>query len=95
MEQEIQGKVVMKTKKETIISLFKAGVKEIEVIARIAGSRPSYVGSVLQAEGLIEARAKHHVHLVRVHRAPALGEQDRLRPVRLHAPDAQQSHPAG
>ena len=54
MEQEIQGKVVVKTKKETIISLFKAGVKEIEVIARIANSRPSYVGSVLQAEGLID-----------------------------------------
>ena len=29
MEQEIQGKVVVKTKKESIISLFKAGVKEI------------------------------------------------------------------
>ena len=54
MEQEIQGKVVVKTKKETIISLFKAGVKEIEVIARIANSRPSYVGSVLQAQGLID-----------------------------------------
>lgn len=54
MEQEIQGKVVVKTKKETILSLFNAGVKDIEVIARIAGSRASYVGSVLQKEGLID-----------------------------------------
>jgi len=54
MEQEVKGKVVVKTKKETILSLFDAGVKDVEVIARIAGSRPSYVGSVLQREGLID-----------------------------------------
>ena len=54
MEQEVKGKVVVKTKKETILSLFDAGVKDVEVIARIAGSRASYVGSVLQREGLID-----------------------------------------
>ncbi|MFL6468818.1 MAG: hypothetical protein ACJ72Z_12740 [Pyrinomonadaceae bacterium] len=47
---EVSGK----TKKETIIAMFKAGVDEIEMIASVAGAKPSYVASVLQAEGLID-----------------------------------------
>ena len=40
------------TKKEQIISLFLSGMGEVEDIAIITGSRPSYVGSVLQEAGL-------------------------------------------
>ncbi len=40
------------TKKEQILSLFLAGISEIGDIAMITGSRPSYVGSVLQDAGL-------------------------------------------
>ncbi len=42
------------SKKEMILSLFNAGVTQIETIAAIAGSKPSYVGSVLQDKGLID-----------------------------------------
>ena len=40
------------SKKDQIISLFLSGMGEIEDIAMITGSRPSYVGSVLQEAGL-------------------------------------------
>jgi hypothetical protein len=43
-----------KSKKEMILQLFKDGTKEIETIAVLANARPSYVGSVLQKEGLID-----------------------------------------
>ena len=44
----------VKTKKETILSLFKErGIKDIDVIARLANAKPSYVASVLRPEGLI------------------------------------------
>lgn len=43
-----------KSKKETILQLFKEGTKEIETIAVLANAKPSYVGSVLQKEGLID-----------------------------------------
>jgi len=42
------------TKKEVILSLFGAGVEDIEAISAISGAKPSYVGSVLQREGLID-----------------------------------------
>ena len=42
-----------KSKKEQIIELFKAGKSSIEEIALLSASRTSYVGSVLQAAGLI------------------------------------------
>jgi hypothetical protein len=42
------------SKKEMIISLFKKGVSDIEKIAGISQAKPSYVGAVLQKEGLIE-----------------------------------------
>jgi len=57
MEQVLHtdnDKMVVKTKKETIIAMFKAGVDQIEIIASVAGAKPSYVASVLQAEGLID-----------------------------------------
>ncbi|MBC7911055.1 MAG: hypothetical protein H7Y30_11175, partial [Pyrinomonadaceae bacterium] len=41
------------TKKDQIIALFLSGMNEIEDLAIITGSRPSYVGSVLQEAGLM------------------------------------------
>ena len=41
------------TKKGQIISLFLSGMTAIEDLAIITGSRPSYVGSVLQEAGLM------------------------------------------
>jgi hypothetical protein len=51
---EAEPKVVEKSKKEMILSLFKEGTKEIETIAVLTNAKPSYVGSVLQKEGLID-----------------------------------------
>lgn len=44
----------VQTKKEMILSLYAKGTTEIETIAAISGAKPSYVGSVLQKEGLID-----------------------------------------
>jgi hypothetical protein len=41
------------TKKEQIASLFSAGIDRVEDLAMITRSRPSYVASVLQSEGLV------------------------------------------
>ncbi len=41
------------SKKDQIISLFLSGMGEVQDIAIIMGSRPSYVGSVLQEAGLV------------------------------------------
>lgn len=41
------------TKKEQIVSLYMSGVNEIEDLAALTDSRPSYVASVLQQEGFI------------------------------------------
>ena len=41
------------TKKDQIISLYLSGMTEIEDLAIITGSRPSYVGSILQESGLM------------------------------------------
>jgi len=54
MLEVVEEKTVVRTKKETILTLYRAGVDEIESIAAIAGAKPSYVGSVLHREGLIE-----------------------------------------
>src|SRR5690349_24799313 len=45
---------VIKSKKDMIISLFTSGISAVETIAAISGARPSYVGSVLQKEGLVD-----------------------------------------
>jgi hypothetical protein len=42
------------TKKDQIISLFTSGISEVEDLAMITATRPSYVASVLQSAGLIE-----------------------------------------
>jgi hypothetical protein len=41
------------TKKDQIISLYLAGITEVEDLAMITKSRPSYVASVLQESGLL------------------------------------------
>ncbi len=50
---EMEEKETIQSKKEMILSLFNGGTTEIEAIAAISGAKPSYVGSVLQREGLI------------------------------------------
>ncbi|BBI17490.1 hypothetical protein [Neochlamydia sp. S13] len=42
------------SKKEQIIALFLKGVTEVDEIARLTGARPTYIGSLLQKEGLIK-----------------------------------------
>ncbi len=44
----------IQSKKEMILSLYNSGTTEVEAIAAISGAKPSYVGSVLQREGLID-----------------------------------------
>ena len=51
---EIEAEEKIQTKKDAILSLYKSGTTEIEAIAAISGAKPSYVGSVLQKEGLID-----------------------------------------
>lgn len=51
---EMKEHRVLTSKKDTILALYGAGIKEIESIAAISGAKPSYVGSVLQKEGLID-----------------------------------------
>jgi hypothetical protein len=41
------------SKKDQVISLFTSGIVNVEELAMITGSRPSYVASVLQAAGLM------------------------------------------
>src|SRR5262245_47756283 len=41
------------SKKDQIISLFTSGIGSVEDLAMITRSRPSYIASVLQAEGLM------------------------------------------
>ena len=53
--QEFDEKEVLKTKKDMILSLYNSGVQEIEMIAAISGAKPSYVGSVLHKEGLVDS----------------------------------------
>ena len=49
-----EEKVAVSSKKDVILSLFNAGVTDVEVISAISHAKPSYVGSVLQREGLID-----------------------------------------
>ena len=44
----------LRSKKDMILSLFNSGVTEIETIAAVSGAKPSYVGSVLHREGLVD-----------------------------------------
>lgn len=51
---EMEKQETIKSKKDMILSLYGNGTTEIEAIAAISGAKPSYVGSVLQKEGLID-----------------------------------------
>ncbi|MDQ6785831.1 MAG: hypothetical protein M3033_03295 [Acidobacteriota bacterium] len=51
---ETQEQETIQSKKEMILSLYNSGTTAIEAIAAISGAKPSYVGSVLQREGLID-----------------------------------------
>ncbi len=51
---EAEETETIQSKKAMILSLYNSGTKEIEAIAAISGAKPSYVGSVLQREGLID-----------------------------------------
>lgn len=42
------------SKKEQILSLYMTGVQEVEDLALLTGTRPTYVGSILQDAGLVE-----------------------------------------
>src|SRR5215213_9600421 len=42
------------SKKDMILSLYKSGTTDIETIATLTGAKPSYIGSVLHREGLID-----------------------------------------
>ena len=54
MLNQKREKTAIKSKKDMILSLFANGVNRIETIAAISGAKPSYVGSVLQNNGLID-----------------------------------------
>ncbi len=51
---EVTEQEAIQSKKEMILSLYNSGTTEIEAIAAISGAKPSYIGSVLQREGLID-----------------------------------------
>jgi hypothetical protein len=52
-EIDMQQEARRTSKKDQIISLFTAGMGNVEDLAMITGSRPSYVASVLQKAGLM------------------------------------------
>lgn len=52
-ESGLQEREKRASKKDQIISLFTSGMGDVEDLAMITGSRPSYVASVLQAAGLM------------------------------------------
>jgi hypothetical protein len=51
---EAEEKETIQSKKEMILSLYNSGTTEVEAIVALTGAKPSYVGSVLQREGLID-----------------------------------------
>lgn len=51
---EMEKEETVQSKKEMILSLYNQGTTEIEAIAALTGAKPSYIGSVLQREGLID-----------------------------------------
>ncbi len=51
-EQQQQRRARRVNKKDQILALFTSGIGEVEDLAMITGSRPSYVGSILQEAGL-------------------------------------------
>lgn len=53
-EPEQQQRARRVSKKDQILALFMSGINEVEDLAMITGSRPSYVGSILQESGLMK-----------------------------------------
>ncbi len=53
-EQGQQQRSRRVSKKDQILALFMSGINEVEDLAMITGSRPSYVGSILQESGLMK-----------------------------------------
>ena len=51
---ETEEKETIQSKKDMILSLYNSGTTDIEAIVALTGAKPSYVGSVLQREGLID-----------------------------------------
>lgn len=51
---EAEEKQTIQSKKDMILSLYNSGTTDIEAIVALTGAKPSYVGSVLQREGLID-----------------------------------------
>jgi hypothetical protein len=51
---KVKPQAVTQSKKELILSLYKKGIQDIEKIAQKTNASPSYVGSVLHREGLID-----------------------------------------
>ena len=51
---EIEEKETIQSKKDMILSLYNSGTTDIEAITALTGAKASYVGSVLQREGLID-----------------------------------------
>lgn len=51
---EVEEKEAVQSKKEMILSLYNSGTTDIEAIAALTGAKPSYIGSVLHREGLID-----------------------------------------
>lgn len=51
---DVTNRESIMSKKDMILSLFNSGVTEVETISAISGAKPSYVGSVLLREGLID-----------------------------------------
>jgi hypothetical protein len=45
-------RVKQPTKKAQILALYKSGIQNVEDLALLTGSRPSYVGAVLREAGL-------------------------------------------
>src|SRR3954447_8749543 len=70
------------TKKEQILALFLSGMDDIADIALITGSRPSYVGAVLQDAGLqtnyfdLYTSTAHPMNVYSKHFAGRLGFKD-------------------
>lgn len=50
-EQQEGRRVRRVNKKDQILSLYSSGIREVEDLAMITSSRPSYVGSILQEAG--------------------------------------------
>lgn len=51
-QMSTQGRKV--NKKGCILSLYRSGVRDVEMLAKLSGVRTSYVASVLRLEGLID-----------------------------------------